>query len=131
VSKTWRFIFSMFEIFVSSLASNTNGCFRFPLCSCPKGFTGLHCEFHMSSDVVNPYVVSSNDEGGLGVFGLIGVVVSAVLVAMGIAAILRYHQNKKTENKYLETEDSSVPSLDHNTWKSVVAGSGVRTVELL
>jgi hypothetical protein len=103
---------------------DTNGFFRFPLCTCPEGFTGLHCEFHMSSDVVNPYVVSSNDEGGLGAFGLIAVVVSAVVVATGIAAILRYHPYKRTENTYSENEDS-------NTWKSHVAGAGVRTVEVL
>jgi hypothetical protein len=118
-------------VFLAFVAvTDITGCFRLPLCSCPEGSNGLHCEFRFSLDDVNPYVLSSNDEGRLGVFGLIGVVVSALAVTCAIAALLRYHPKKESESK---CEDGSAPSLDHTniSWKSDFAGAGVTTVELL
>jgi hypothetical protein len=84
----------------------------------------------MSSDDVNPYATSSNDGSGIGVFGLIGVVVSALGVTTAIAAFLRYFPPTETQSRY---EDSVELSLDHAhiTCKSYAADSGRATVELL
>jgi hypothetical protein len=69
----------------------------------------------MSSDDVDPYQSTEQKSGGMGLFGWVGVVISAIAAVGGIAAVLWYHPRQNAEDLSAEGNTSNIEKEEGRT----------------